>query len=380
MRSLASRRLLTPALVAVVGLGTLVACSDSSAAPDESSYTDGEGIKAEVHPQLAAPGEDVEAATDAEYVVDARIEDEGEGREVELQVREDDAWSVAETEETDEKGRVTFVVPATPDMRVVSGDGGDGTVGVRLSTDDALAATYTDDFDDDLKGWSTRNQGYEGVRTCSRADDKAARVRDGVLQLSVLNDPARGECPYKHKGYAYRLNGHLGTEAAHYFQYGYAAARVKFQPMRGQHASFWLQAVGQVHSGDPKRTGAEIDVIEYFGDDHPQGGLTSFVYWRPKGGAQTSGGFIEDPEAYGDDWSSKYHVFSVEWTPEEYVFRIDGRVTHKIRQGISGQPQFLVLSLLSSDYELQHLDTQDLPQRMDVDWVRVWERPAPAAG
>ena len=41
--------------------------------------------------------------------------------------------------------------------------------------------------------------------------------------------------------------------------------------------------------------------------------------------------------------------------------------------GISGVPQFLVLSLLSSDWELKDLDQSTLPATMKVDWVRVWQ-------
>ena len=60
------------------------------------------------------------------------------------------------------------------------------------------------------------------------------------------------------------------------------------------------------------------------------------------------------------------------------MFRIDGQVTNTITEGVSGRPEFLILSLLSSDYELQHLkDEKNLPQHMDVDWARVWADPAP---
>ena len=45
-------------------------------------------------------------------------------------------------------------------------------------------------------------------------------------------------------------------------------------------------------------------------------------------------------------------MFSVEWTPTEYVFRIDGRETWRTSEGISHHPQFLILSQLTSDYEL----------------------------
>lgn len=337
---------------------------------------DSSGISIEIHPQLAAAGDDTAPAAAASYVVDATVAKAGDDTEVELQLPDGDSWRVEDTQETDGDGLVSFEVPAdVEDFRVVSGDG-DDALGVAGSTKDAPKATFTDEFDG--KGvspaWQTRSQGYVGVRTCSRADDSAVAQRDGVLRLSVLDDPKKGDCRYEGKPHAYRLNGHVGTEATQAFTYGYAAARIKFQQLRGQHGAFWLQRSGNVVGGDRNDSGAEIDVMEYFGDEHPQGGLTSFIYYQPKGKkkAKTVGGFIEDSEKYGKDWSSKFHVFSVEWTPEEYVFRVDGRITRRITEGVTGQPEFLVLSLLSSDYELRHIKEDDLPQHMDVDWVRVW--------
>jgi hypothetical protein len=69
-------------------------------------------------------------------------------------------------------------------------------------------------------------------------------------------------------------------------------------------------------------------------------------------------------------------VFSVEWTPREYVFRIDGRETTRITSGVSHHPEFLILSMLSSDFELDLIDDEDLPQYLDVDWVAAWSRSA----
>ena len=67
---------------------------------------------------------------------------------------------------------------------------------------------------------------------------------------------------------------------------------------------------------------------------------------------------------------------SVEWTPERYIFRIDGRETFRTSKGVSGRPEFLILSLLSSDYELSKLKGEaNLPQAMSVDWIRFWQAP-----
>ncbi len=364
--------------VALVAAGCSGAGGGDDAPP---TYEQSDAVAATVLPQLAANGEETEAADDAAWVVDATVDDVEEGTSVTLVARTDDGWDEVDEAETDAEGRVSFTSRAAGDLHVVVGDG-DDAVGAEVSTDDAPAATFTDDFDEDSVDeegatWLTRDQGYTGVRTCSRAGAEAAEVTDGVLELSVLEAPDRKgeECqlPGRRKKFPYRVNGHVGTEFSHSFTYGFAAARIRTQAARGQHAAFWLQAVGGQKTGGPKKGGAEIDVMEYFGDDHPEGGLTSFTYFLDKAGKkQTVGGWLPDVEELGDDWAEEYHVFSVEWTPDEYVFRIDGEVTQRLEGETSGQPEFLILSLLSSDYELPRFNGE-LPETMEVDWARVWE-------
>jgi beta-glucanase (GH16 family) len=129
---------------------------------------------------------------------------------------------------------------------------------------------------------------------------------------------------------------------------------------------------------DSGKGGTEIDVIEWFGEGVKQGGLASFIYMLTPDGPEKVGGMLEDPDQYltgqDDSWFEDYHVFSVEWTPEEYIFRIDGQETWRTDQGISHQPEYPILSLLSSDYELDNLGkTTHLPQTMQVDWLKFWE-------
>ncbi len=374
-----SRRALGALLaVALVGAG----CSSAQEQDGPPTYDTGDAVQARVLPQLAATGEDVESADEAAWVVDATVADVEEGTAVTLVAETGDgAWETVSEGETDGEGRVSLTSRADGELHVVVGEG-DDAVGASVDTADAPEASFTDDFDEDTVDaddgpWATRDQGYIGVRTCSRASADAAEVADGVLRLSVLEDPDRrgDECqlPGRRKKFPYRLNGHVGTEASYAFTYGFAAARIKTQAARGQHSAFWMQAVGGQRPGGPEKGGAEIDVMEYFGDDHPEGGLTSFTYFLDEAGkTQTVGGWLPDVEDLGDDWASAYHVYSVEWTPDEYVFRIDGRVTQRLEGETSGRPEFLILSLLSSDYELPRFNGE-LPEHMDVDWARVWE-------
>ncbi|WP_374457502.1 family 16 glycosylhydrolase [Nocardioides sp.] len=377
-RSARSRRVLS-GLLAVAFVTT--ACSSGDDGPP--SYSASDDLEVRVLPQLAATGEDTESADDAAWVVDATVDGVDEGTTVTLYATTDDGgWESVSEDETDDEGRVALTTRTPGDLQVVVGDD-DDAIGAKVSTDDAPEATFTDDFDKDSVDekkhglWTTRAVGVTSVRTCSRADADGAAVDDGVLVLSVLEDPTKDdeECrlPGRRKQFPYRINGHVGTEGTYGFTYGYAAARIKTQSARGQHSAFWMQPIGGQTKGGAKKGGAEIDIMEYFGDDHPEGGLTSFTYFLDKAGKkQTVGGWVPDLDQYGEGWADQYHVFSVEWTPQEYVFRIDGKVTHRLEGETSGKPEFLILSLLSSDYELPRFNGE-LPEHMEVDWARVWE-------
>ena len=61
----------------------------------------------------------------------------------------------------------------------------------------------------------------------------------------------------------------------------------------------------------------------------------------------------------------------MEWSPDGYVFRVDDTVTMRTHRGSTSVPEFLVLSLLTSDWELPALTTTK--STMKVDWVRAWQ-------
>ena len=150
-------------------------------------------------PQLAATGEDTQAADDAAWVVDATIDDVEAGTNVRLVGETGDGeWETVSEAETDKDGHVALTSTADGELHVVVGEG-DEALGAEVSTADAPGASFTDDFSDDSVDtrngpWRTRDQGHIGVRTCSRADPSAAEVDDGVLRLSVIDDPDRDLC------------------------------------------------------------------------------------------------------------------------------------------------------------------------------------------
>ncbi len=350
-----------------------------------------------VLPPIAQAGEDPASSDDAAGVVAATFTPVSEGRDAVLEQKSGAGWQTVSTSEQDSDGRAEFVLPegtpasgTTYRVTAPSSDGLDEVTSKAAPAEEWGEPDFSDEFDgtkmSDL--WVHRGEGDynpEGLRKCSKGSADAVEVSGGTMQLSVLPDPERANekcAAQKADGspagkFDYRLNGHVMTNG-HYFKYGVLAARIKFQPLQGQHASLWMQPAISESTTDPAKGGAEIDVIEWFGDEVKNGGLASFIYTPTPDGPEKVGGQLDDPDQYlaaqDDDWFTRYHVFSVEWTPDAYVFRIDGQETWRTTEGISGQPEYPILSILSSDYELEHLGGEGkLPQTMSVDWVRYWQ-------
>jgi beta-glucanase (GH16 family) len=357
-------------------------------------------VSISIVPGIIGPGKRLQTSASARWAVIGKYSPTKEGKKVRLQRQSGTSWVTADKEEINKKGQVVFAVPGgvsgSPVVYRVDGPGAPSTT---VSTDEwGTDVDFSDDFSGtslDLTKWQHRQGFYqpESKRLCSKGSPKAVKVARGTAQLSVLVDKKRNSlCKPKKPGktkifgkFKYRLNANIGTQQTHSITYGVVAARIKFQPLQGQHASLWMQPTYLTGSSNPTVAGTEIDIIEWFGKDVPNGGLTSFIY--PQSGKKiylggsTGGGWVRNPEQYlqneNDDWYKRYHVFSVEWTPSGYIFRIDGQETGRINKAVSGAPEYPILSLLSSDYELSKLpDEKDLPQTMNVDWIRSWQDPA----
>jgi hypothetical protein len=69
-----------------------------------------------------------------------------------------------------------------------------------------------------------------------------------------------------------------------------------------------------------------------------------------------------------------FHTFGVEWTPEKYIFYVDGMKFYEVTQGISKIKEYMILSM---EYpgNPQDMVRSILPDAMIVDYVRVWQKP-----
>ncbi len=385
--------LLLPASLLMSTTAGSAAGSDAAPAATSSVFTKaGQKISLEVLPQIIQQGRGTASAGSAKAAVTATIKPVKVGRPVVLEQLQGTSWKKVGKAKQDRAGRAQFAAAVSKGGQAltyrVTAQKFQGLKSFTSSSADTaqwLTPTFSDEFSGSKldPAWSMRGQDYEPTskRKCSKGDPKAVKVGGGALRLSVIKDKsAKGKCLATSrkvkKKISYRLNGHIGTQNGFNFKYGVAAARIKMQKLQGQHASFWLQPVGENHPGSD---GHEIDVIEYFGDKHPQGGLTSFIHWYKGQRLIKTGSWIKDSKSFlknkSDGWSKNYHVFSVQWTPKAIIMRIDGKETWRTSARVSKAQQYLILSLLASDYEALEMPDSKLPQHMYVDWVRVWETP-----
>ena len=381
--------LLMPASLLVAGSGSATGTTAEPGASTSVRVNLAQKVSLAALPQIVQQGRRLASPDAAKAAFTATIAPITAGRPVSLQVQRNASWRTVTTVNQDRNGRAQFASRASVDgealtYRVVAEAFGDlAAIESRtVSTGRWLDPTWTDEFSGSslAKAWGHRGRTYEpqSRRRCSRGSAKAAHVGGGAVRLSVLRDRSRSTlCPALKNGaiagnYAYRLNGHIGTDHGFTFRYGFAAARIKFPRLRGQHGSFWMQPFDGMHPGS---SGHEIDVVEFFGRTRNRTGLFSYIHRYEGGRIVKTGANIPDTFLHGarDGWGKTFHVFSVQWTPRWLVFRIDGKETWRIGGPISNVPQYLILSLLSSDYELPLMQDRQLPQHMYVDWVRVWE-------
>jgi len=160
------------------------------------------------------------------------------------------------------------------------------------------------------------------------------------------------------------------------FKYGYFEARILFQKLQGHHGAFWLQSetYGQV-TGNPAQSGAEIDIIEFFGAERQLTDAKQNVYYDPyiSGQKQPGAEFDVFYRSNHDEieLNDAFHIFGLLWTEAEYVFYIDGVETWRTNTGLSQVEEYIVLSLTTSEWENARLDVNKLPDEMVIDYVRV---------
>jgi beta-glucanase (GH16 family) len=216
---------------------------------------------------------------------------------------------------------------------------------------------WQDEFNDetlDTSKWEIRGI---GKRATGYVSPKAVSVSDGFLKLFAL------------KSEDSIFISAAGTQNRFMTRYGYFECRAELQRSPGQWAAFWLQSPKLSEGDDPVVYGAEIDIMEFFkklGTDI----VSHNVHWGPYGpGQHTTHGY----QSYLKGVSKGFHTFALEWTPEKYVFYIDGYKFYEITEGVSQTEEYIILSMELPN-EIKDLERAVFPDAFIVDYIRVYQK------
>jgi len=161
-------------------------------------------------------------------------------------------------------------------------------------------------------------------------------------------------------------SGAVRTRGRFEHRYGYWVCRCQFPTQPGHWPAFWLMGDGVGKVGDGGRDGTEIDIMEkpWLTDR-----TTQNLHWD---------GYGKDHQSAGHTFtvpglSQGFHTFGLYWTPEEYVFYVNGQETWRTRAGgVSQVPQFAKLTEEIGKWG-GDIAQANLPDYFKVDYVRVYD-------
>ncbi|MBN1262581.1 MAG: glycoside hydrolase family 16 protein [Anaerolineae bacterium] len=196
-----------------------------------------------------------------------------------------------------------------------------------------------------------------------------AYIEDGALVIKALEDYYRG---------SRYTSARLVTRGKGDWLYGRIEVRAKLPYGQGIWPAIWMLPTDSAY-GEWPRSG-EIDIMELVG--HNPGVVHGTLHYGTphtyKGEVYT----LPEGERFADD----FHVFALEWEPEEIRWYVDGNHTQTqtrwFTSGAEGdypapfdRPFHLLLNIAVGGAWPGYPDkTTEFPQAMTVDYVRVYQQ------
>jgi endo-1,3-1,4-beta-glycanase ExoK len=244
-----------------------------------------------------------------------------------------------------------------------SGQGGAGGAGGGAPATGTFQLDWQDDFDAfDSARWQLMTHTWDG--NLAQFSTQNTRFADGIASLLLTPEPTDTAKPYR--GVEMRSRDTL--------TYGKVESRVRFAKGSGVVSSLVL-----IYTPWPADDWNELDV-EYLGRyaDRVQSNVQ--VYTGPPTTPPVTTSVT--PSQYTQslvssfDPSADFHVYTMEWTPVEARFLVDGELKRSWNTKIDllKLPQNILLTIWASSAAswAGPLDAESAPTQADYDWIHVY--------
>ncbi len=193
-------------------------------------------------------------------------------------------------------------------------------------------------------------------------DHKQVSVSDGKLCLNM-----------NYVDGVYK-SGAIRTINTYKQQYGYFEIRCQLNQVPGFWCAFWLYSTGVSNANGSGEDGTEIDIFEsaYYGQDK----VGHAIHYDDDSWSGGHSIYSKSTTTYSEDIYQGYHTFSLLWTPDKYVFYVDGEEAWTLTEddipgGICQVPLYLKVTVETGSWT--GLPSQeDMPAPFLVDYVRTY--------
>lgn len=211
-------------------------------------------------------------------------------------------------------------------------------------------------------GWHNRElQYYADARGTN------AEVRDGRLRIT-----ARREAPQDAPDWGGQVytSARLLTRGLAAWTYGFFEVRAKMPCGKGTWPAIWTLGRGGLWPDD-----GELDIVEFQGSNPER--TFSAVHTAAGHAERAVHGFARVADPCGS-----FHRYQMHWTAEGVTFGVDGfahlhypRLDAGRRGWPFDAPQYLILNVAIGGWLGGPVDDSIFPVSMEVDYVRVYQRP-----
>lgn len=216
-------------------------------------------------------------------------------------------------------------------------------------------------YDTGGHGWGNDELQYY---TSKRKDN--ARVKNGKLIIEARKEEYKG---------SHYTSARLVTKRKGDWQYGRIEVRAKLPEGLGMWPAIWMLPTDWKYGGWPHS--GEIDIMENVGymPDSVFGSIHTGKYHHSIGTQKTKG-------LYFNDLSEKFHVYAINWTTNIVEFFIDGKKYFEFKKEKPDSEVWpfdekfhllLNVAVGGSWGGQKGIDESIFPQKMEVDWVRVYQ-------
>lgn len=218
--------------------------------------------------------------------------------------------------------------------------------------EDGAPCAGTWNYDLGANGWGNN----ESQNYTDRSDNII--VSDGTLKITAKAESFQGS-DYT----SARINTYQKFE----FEYGRIEARAKLPTGGGTWPAIWV--LGNDFITNPWPACGEMDMMEHVGNNQDR--IFSSLHYPGNSGGNANTQSIEVPGV-----SDEFHIYAMEWSPDQIVFFVDG-AEHFTIQNNAGLPFdhefFVILNVAMGGTFGGAIDPNFVESTLEVDYVRVYQ-------